>query len=592
MVSEYRLAMDSLQPIEPADPVVAIEPVLFSAKSVSTWADANPRHRNWPVVYTINNARQVYVGESGNAAHRMRQHLANPEKSGLKHVRIVLDDTFNKSVCLDLESFLIRMFSGDGKLEVLNRCDGIVDADYYRRADYQARFAEVFEQLRNEGLFDRRIPEIENSDLFKLSPFKALNTDQEIAIEDVLEGLFADIERGDTSTAVVQGAPGTGKTIVAIYLIKLLCDIRDRALADEPDAESIFDQFFTEGYPELLASARIGFVVPQQSLRASVKKVFKKTPGLTESMVVTPFDAAKDPEPYDLLVVDETHRLTQYASQAMGTLTRDFRIYSKALAREGEDWQDLTQIDWILRRSKHQVFLLDAAQGVRPSDVPAAALDALTVRGRTYRLRSQMRVKGGTEYIDYVREVLGDSPPASPVHIENYDLRFFDDAAEMYREIRARDAEVGLSRLLAGYAWEWKSNKGGSGVNDVVVGDLALPWNRTNKDWINSPTSLDEVGSIHTTQGYDLNYAGVIIGADLKWDEAKRAVVFDRSNYFDARGKANNGLRGVEYTDGDLRELVRNIYVVLLTRGIRGTYVYVCDPGLRERLRPYFDMAG
>jgi DUF2075 family protein len=107
-------------------------------------------------------------------------------------------------------------------------------------------------------------------------------------------------------------------------------------------------------------------------------------------------------------------------------------------------------------------------------------------------------------------------------------------------------------------------------------------------DWINSPTSLEEVGSIHTVQGYDLNYAGVIIGPELRWDERVGRLRLDRSNYFDRKGKARNGLLGIEYSDDDVLALVRNIYRVLLTRGMRGTYVYVCNPALRERLRPFF----
>ncbi|MGO3879506.1 MAG: DUF2075 domain-containing protein, partial [Agrococcus casei] len=168
----------------------------------------------------MNDDSQVYVGESLNAESRMRQHLVSQDKQNLQWVRVVLDETFNKSACLDLESFLIRMFSGDGQLEVLNSNAGITDADYYDRESYSRTFDAVFEQLRTqEHLFKRTLPEIINSDLFKLSPFKALNHDQAIAVEDILDGLFADLEEGQPSTAVIQGSPGTGKTVVAIYLL-------------------------------------------------------------------------------------------------------------------------------------------------------------------------------------------------------------------------------------------------------------------------------------------------------------------------------------------------------------------------------------
>lgn len=575
-----------------------IERFDFSRTSVGAWRDAQGRHRNWPVVYTLNNSRDVYIGESLNAHGRMRQHLESPEKSGLESVRIVVDETFNKSVCLDLESFLIRMFSGDGQFQVLNRNDGVTNAEYFERATYQKKFREIFDQLLDEGLFRKRIPEIENSDLFKLSPFKALNPDQEAVIEDLLEGLFADLGVDRKSTAVVEGGPGTGKTIVAIYLIKLLVDIQLGNDADNPDAESVFSDFFLPGHPELLQGARIGLVVPQQSLRKSIQNVFARTPGLRRDMVVTPYDVAKSAQPYDVLIVDETHRLTQYGAQAMGTLTKSYRDINQAMAKEGEDWRDLTQIDWVIRKSQHQVFLLDQGQGVRPIDVPSSALAELRANAgrdqRNYRLRSQMRVAAGDDYLAFVRELLSGMPPKVGRDFGDYDLRFYDDLPTMRDAILARNGEHGLARLVAGYAWPWlsKGKAAHSGVHDVEIDGVKLCWNRTATDWINSSTSVDELGSIHTVQGYDLNYAGVIIGRDLYYDQNTRSIRFDRANYYDAKGKAqNNNLRGVAYTDDDILEMVKNVYGVLLTRGMRGTYVYVCDEALREHLRPFFDRA-
>lgn len=581
-------------------PTTQIAELNFSRGAIDAWSDPEGRHRNWPIVYTLNNNSEIYVGESLNATGRMRQHLESPEKQSLRQVRIILDDTFNKSACLDLESFLIRMFSGDGRFQVLNRNDGVTNADYFQRSGYETKFEAIFERLHAQGLFAKRIPEIENSDLFKLSPFKSLNMDQEAVIEDILEGLFADLATKTPNTAVIQGGPGTGKTIVAIYLLKLLVDIGNRADEDNPDAESVFSEFFTEGHPELLQGARLGLVIPQQSLRASIKKVFAKVPGLSPDMVVTPYQVAKAQVGYDLLIVDETHRLTQYGAQAMGTLTRDYRTNSQELARPGEDWTTLTQIDWIVRKSKHQVFLLDEGQGVRPTDVPANALSDLRVAAkaaeRQYWLRSQMRVSAGDDYVGYVREVFSNSPPAAPKHFANYDLRYYDDATAMYDAIQARNAEHGLARLVAGYAWEWTSRPTKGEPNnpdayDIDIDGLRLCWNRTATDWINSPTSLSEVGSIHTVQGYDLNYAGVIIGRDLRFNQQTGKIEFDREHYFDKKGKSNNGLRGLTYSDDDVLSMVRNIYAVLLTRGMKGTYVYVCDLALREHLRQYFPAA-
>jgi uncharacterized protein len=149
-----------------------IEELRFGDGPVAAWALLDPRYRNWPVVYTLDGRDEIYIGESLNVAARLRQHLESPEKRRLSSARVVIDSTFNKSACLDLESYLIRLLSGDGKYQVLNRNDGITNADYYGRDQYQQTFDEIFEELRAKGVFTRTVREIENSDLFKLSPFK------------------------------------------------------------------------------------------------------------------------------------------------------------------------------------------------------------------------------------------------------------------------------------------------------------------------------------------------------------------------------------------------------------------------------------
>ncbi|MBM6588424.1 DUF2075 domain-containing protein [Brevibacterium sp. RIT 803] len=566
-----------------------VERFPFDANQVKAWGPVDPRHRNWPVVYVMNNKREVYVGESLNVEGRMRQHLESDSKRSLQSVRVVLDDTFNKSACLDLESFLIRMFHGDGSRQVLNLNAGITDAEYYDRENYNKTFRQIFEELRTqEELFQRTIPQIVNSDLFKLSPFKALNHDQASAVNDILEGFFSDLESGVDNSVVVEGNPGTGKTVIAIYMLKLLEDIRRHDSEEPLDIDSIFGDYFTPGHAELLESLRFAIVVPQQSLRDSIAKVFKLTPGLHKNMVLTPFQVGESTEPFDLLVVDEAHRLNQRANQAAGPLNKKFIEINEKLF--GWDDPQKTQLDWIRKQSRHSILMLDVNQTVRPADLPATKTREIAARARTagrlYPLQTQMRISADKDYVGYIRSVLSDNPPTTPDNFGNYDLRLFTDLGEMRRELQKREEECGLSRLVAGYAWPWKSKKDKSAF-DIELDGQQMRWNSTTTDWINSPKSVDEVGSIHTVQGYDLNYVGAIVGNDLRYDPVAGKLIFDRANYHDKKGRENNPKLGITYSDADLLEYVKNIYSVLLTRGIRGTYVYVCDTALRERLQEF-----
>ncbi|WP_426725273.1 DNA/RNA helicase domain-containing protein [Curtobacterium flaccumfaciens] len=562
-----------------------IERLPFTRKHLRSWQADDRRFINWPVVYILDDGKRAYVGETLNTAARMRQHLESAERKTLKAVRLVLDDTFNKSVCLDLESQLIALLAADEKFTVLNSNKGIVDADYFDRPRYRDTFKQIFDALREQQVFTRSLPEIENRELFKLSPFKALNRDQAIAMEDILDGLFDDWNAEAATPITVQGDPGTGKTIVAVYLLKLLRDLAQGKGLDDLDSDALFSDFFTEDNHRLLDGSRLGLVVPQQALRASLKRVFAKTPGLDKTMVLTPFEVGKSNEPWDLLVVDESHRLNHRANQASGMQNKSFGEINEKLF--GADADHLTQVDWILKQSRHQIFLIDSHQSVRPADLPQATQKALIDESeavdRRYRLFTQMRVQGGADYVSFARALLGDKPRERE-DFGTYDLRFFDDLGEMHDAIRARDAQVGLSRLVAGYAWEWRS-KNDSAAIDIEIDGRKLQWNQTQTDWITSPGAIEQVGSIHTVQGYDLNYAGVMIGPDLRFDEETQKISFDRSSYFDKKGMENNPRLGIKYSDADILLYVRNVYSVLLTRGVRGTYLYVVDAALRAHLK-------
>jgi DUF2075 family protein len=343
---------------------------------------------------------------------------------------------------------------------------------------------------------------------------------------------------------IVDGSPGTGKTILATYLVKNLTE---------------HDEF---------KDLKIGFVVPMASLRKTLKKVFSNIKGLKSSMVIGPNDVVKND--YDLLIVDEAHRLTQRRN------ITSYGPYDKINEKLGFD-NTGTQLDWILKSSKHQIFFYDKNQSIRPADVEESRFEKLDANRLT--LNKQIRVQGGDRYIKFINNFFDLEP--SECNFKDYDFKVFDDIKEMVSEIKERNKEYELSRVVAGYAWTWETKNGGE--YDIEIDGLKMKWNSEINDWVNSKNSINEVGCIHTVQGYDLNYTGVIIGPELSYDPEKHELVIDRDKYKDINGKRS-------ITDPkELEKYIINIYKTLLTRGIYGTYVYVVDENLRKFLKDSVD---
>jgi len=569
-----------------------IVPASFDAASVAREARRDHRLRNWPVVYTLDSdrpgKRRVYVGQTNSVVSRMPQHFK--VRPHMESIHVLLHEEFNRSVALDLEAWLIARFQGDPEIRVENAVTGEQGNDYFDHERYRAMFPDAFAKLRDAGLFSLDLDGIENTEFFKLSPFKTLTEEQELAVQEVLDGFFEGLRTGSGSSFLIEGEPGTGKTIVAITILKQIVDVaRFNPADDDEQGERIAEHRSAIFRALLPKDLKIGFVVPQQALRETIQRVFEKTSGLSGSMVLTPYDVANSPDSFDLLVVDEAHRLEQPGNHG----TQNKRYEDAGRAACGEGGEASTMLDWIIAKSQSRVLLADVQQSIRPVDLPADALTKLRDTGRSHVLRSQLRVRAGDVYLSYVRDLLR-GVATEPANIRSdYDFRLYDDPLAMYEAIQARNREVGLARMLAGFAWDWpKATRNDPDAVHVVVGDLALPWNRAQKDWVNSAGAIGEVGCIHTIQGYDLNYAAVIIGPDLKMDPETGQVRFDWDAYRDPRKERGSRKRGIAaHSDEDLLEDIVNIYYVLMTRGILGTYVYVVDPVLREYLRQFIPAA-
>jgi len=502
--------------------------------------------KNWPVVYVLENGKDVYVGQAINAHRRLKQHNENTEKQilKLKTAHILSDDEFNVSAALDIESWLIQYMSADQVFTLHNRNGGLKNHNYYDRPKYKAKFENIWKQFLEMGIAKSTLEDLKNTDLFKYSPYKSLTEDQLF----VARKIFKDLKFGKSQSYIVNGKPGTGKTILATYLFKFL--------KEQDETKNL----------------KMALVVPMTPLRTTIRKVFGKIKGLSSSMVIGPNDVARGI--YDLIIVDEAHRL-QRRKNIMG-----MGAYDKVNKKLGLP-KEATNLDWIIKCSKNQIFFYDENQSIKPADIRKE--DFKNLNAKHYTLSTQMRIGGGENQIDaedYLKfvEDFFDIRVPQKTSFGAYDFKIYDNVEEMVSDIKEKDKKYGLSRLVAGYAWPWHTKSGSKSKQkyDIEIDGYKGIWNSTKTDWVNSPNAVNEVGCIHTVQGYDLNYVGVIIGPEFGYDTEKKKFFVDREKYFDRNGRA-----GIQ-DPAELDNYIKNIYKTILTRGIKGTYVYIVDKNLKN----------
>lgn len=498
---------------------------------------------NWPVVYIAENGEEVYIGETTSLYYRSKQHYENEERRKLERVHVISDEEFNKSAALDIEAWLIQYMSADGLFKLQNGNAGLQNHNYYDKEKYKAKFESIiWDNLKEKKLVQKDLVQLKNSDLFKFSPYKTLTDDQLI----IVKLIFDDLKQNNSNTHIVTGKPGTGKTILAVFLFKYLKEKKETK------------------------DLKTALVVPMSSLRHSIKKVFRNIKGLNSSMVIGPNDVVK--EKYDLLIVDEAHRLRRRKNI---TNYRAFDQINKKLGLKNTG----NELDWVIKTSDHQILFYDSGQTIRPSDVRPEAFKDLIAK--KYELTTQMRLSMGEKYIQFIEDLF-DLRQNKPYSFPDYDFRIYDNIDEMIKDVKQKNKEVGLSRIVAGYAWPWYTKKGTQDY-DIEIDGLKLVWNSQAQDWINSPNSINEVGCIHTVQGYDLNYVGLIVGPELSYDDNKKKFIIDKKKYFDINGR--NGISD----PNELERYIINIYKTLLTRGIRGTYLYIVDKKLKEYFKSGFN---
>lgn len=563
---------------------------------------------DWPVVYLIyGNLKKepcpLYIGETSNFIGRVKQHLEDSQKRELySFVKVVINNRYNKSAILDVEQTLIRLFKCDSRFDVKNKNLGqSAHHDYFQRFSYVEEMETLWSRLH---LSRQSFLEITSSDKYKFSPYTALTIEQRDVCFKAIKSILDALKKREPRVQLVSGAAGTGKTIVATKILSLLLEANSDSMnlaRNEEDLDAD-ESYCLKVQRELLdfvhkrkRPIRLGYVVAMTSLRKTLREVFKTTlktelkqAGLTASRVVIGMvDVAKVTEPFDLLIVDEAHRLPRYRNISWRG------EYKKCSERLGLNPGVSTTLDWIMKQSRCQILFYDATQTVRPADVPDEEFQKkikpfMSQDFPPLALTTQMRCEGGTSFIEYLNQIFQGT--AKKRSFKDYEFRLYEHFTPMYEEIQSLSLDPrgkGYSRVVAGFAWPWDAKKDSS-VRDIEIEGKRYSWNTKQEGWITSSNAVREIGCVHTTQGFDLAYVGVIIGPDLRYDKEKKCIVVDRDHVFDANMK--NGIAKDETGDEELRSFVLNSYKVLLTRGVRGCFVYVVDEDLRGYLKQFIDL--
>ena len=542
--------------------------------------------QDWPVVYLIHNDKELYIGESSNMSNRFEQHLNNKERKGLKGIEIIFDDEFNKSAILDIEQSLIQLCTADEKYKLQNQNGGQSKKhNYYQREKYLNKLDIIWKELSLKGMTNKSLLDVRNSDLFKYSPYNTLTSEQDNVCNAVIKDIISKFKEDKNGTSIIKGVAGTGKTIVLINMIYKLINATkyDISFSEEDEVLSEYYQIVHD-IKQLVATLghelRIGYVVPMKSIRSTLSKVFGKTKnGLTSKMVIGPLDVIKNE--YDILFVDEAHRLVQRKNISnMGS-------NDAAMKKSGLDPLVDTTVDLIVKNAKYKVFVYDSNQTVKGSDVTEdqfrKAISKESVQEHT--LKSQMRCKGGESYVSYLDRILNCSQELFQ-EIEEYDFQIFDDVDKMINKIKELDRKFGLCRNAAGYSWKWKSKKKKyedvmkNNLQDIEIQGHKYVWNATNSEFILSKNAINEIGCIHTMQGYDLNYVGVIFGREIDYNPKTNKIEINLKNFYDTNVK-----KATDYET--VKQYIINSYKVIMERGIKGCYVFACNENMQQYLKRF-----
>ncbi len=347
-------------------------------------------------------------------------------------------------------------------------------------------------------------------------------------------------------TIIIQGGAGTGKSVLAVNLLKAFT-------SDELNACYVTKNSAPrEAYLKLLSQSDL-------KKEINIKQLFR-----------SPFGLSSSPSNfYDCLIIDEAHRLVK-------------SMYG--------DWNGVNQVMECINSSLLSIFLIDEEQRITTKDIGsigeikkfADELGSKVIMSDETKLVSQFRCNGSDQYIQFLNNLLeiGEHVDLDLSEL-NYDIKLFDNPNKLREELRKKNEINNKSRMVAGYCYDWNVKAGREDYDIYLEDGFKAKWNlQGDKIWAINPKSFEEVGCIHTAQGLEFDYVGVLIGKDLRFDRESNHIITDKTKI--SKDDKTSGIRSA--SDSEAAKLIKNTYKVLLTRGQKGCYIYAEDKTLLEQI--------
>lgn len=554
----------------------------FPTVYIHYWKSKIQRYQGSDGIEHTKSMYNIYVGESNNVVERTKQHYQDSEDPDKWQYHLTHDGKvpnmfiigfkhFNKSFTLDVENKLMEYFMAMNSIDTIHNGRTNPQNRYYPVEEFETVFHKIWTTLRlKENTLFMSETEIRDSAIFKASPLKKLTDDQITAKNTIINRVLNALEVHDnvnTQLIFVQGSAGTGKTVLttsAFYdLVKrdnLNCDCH--LLVNHDEQLTVYEQMANRvGLPEKTVTKPTTFINNYQN---SGKKA-------------------------DVVFIDEGHLLWTQSNQAYQ-------------CNDGSN-----QLQDILDCAKVVVFMFDEYQILTTEQIWEQQLldyyrDYSRNQGNFIELAYQLRMKcaeSTTKWIDDL--VLNKQLTPFAQDDLGYEVKAFDSPDKLFAAIKKKSEkeETKLSRLVASYDWEYNNAQRPEGAEywGVTIGEhWFMPWNYEIKRsftikqkrgikrsaWAEQPHTINEIGSTFTIQGFDLSYVGVILGPSIIYKEGRIEYVPEENKYEKVTRKRTIS----DGTKQDFSEiLIRNQFKVLMTRGVKGLYIYACNDELRNALK-------